>query len=105
MEDRRDGCRHVLLLRLQAVRNAQYALRALEIFGEQRLRRLAHQHGNLIPQRVALELAGSHKRAIETLIAAADVVGAEVHDPALRLAVQLELAKVRTAPKIAIAFV
>jgi len=77
----------------------------LEIFREERLRGLAHQHRNLIPQRVALELTRSHEQAIETLIATTDVVGAQVHDPALRLAVQLELAKVRTAPKIAIAFV
>ena len=42
---------------------------------------------------------------VETLIATTDIVGAEIHHPAIPLAVHRELAEVRTGPKIAVAFV
>ena len=55
--------------------------------------------------RVALEFARPYEQAVETLIATTDIVGAEIHHPAIPLAVHRELAEVRTGPKIAVAFV
>jgi hypothetical protein len=47
----------------------------------ERLRRAAHQHPDLVPVRIGLDLSGFHEVAAKALIVPADVLGAEVEQP------------------------